>query len=170
MGKPKSVKAVAKAGFDYGASKTAALTADEVLGRIRRLASDGGTLRAGDHPIVASGARRHFGGWTAAFEAAGCERPEGHTWTKAAVVAAVRADLAAGLPVNAGAVVRRNGKLYGAGRRRFGTWEATLAAAQAAIPPGPRGRRPRRGSARASAGAPSARGRSARPRGAGPAR
>ena len=137
--------AVAKAGFDYGESKAAALTADEVLDRIRRLAAiDGGTLRAGDHPIVASGARRHFGGWNAAFEAAGCRPPETLTWPNAAVVAAVRADLAAGLPVNSVAMARRNGKLYVAGRRRFGSWAAALAAAHAATPPGPRGGRSRR--------------------------
>lgn len=136
--------AVEQAGFDYGQSKLAALTADQVLDRIRRLAADDGAARAGDHPIVAAGAIRHFGGWNEAFDAAGCRPPERRTWTNEAVLAAVRADRAAGLPVNSVAMARRNGKLYVAGRRRFGSWAATLAAADAAAPRGPRGDRTRR--------------------------
>ncbi|MEJ7600103.1 MAG: hypothetical protein WKG01_19500 [Kofleriaceae bacterium] len=122
--------AVEKAGFDYGEQKQGALSADEVLERIRRLAAaDGEPLRAGDHSIVAAGARRHFGGWKRAFEAAGCTPPETLTWTKDAVVAAIRDDIANGLPVNSARTMRRNANLYVAGRRRFGTWAAALIAA-----------------------------------------
>ena len=122
--------AIAQAGFNYGHEKQAALTADEVLDRIRRLAAaEGKKLRAGDHPIVAAGARRHFGGWKPAFEAAGCAPPENLTWTKDAVIAAIRDDVANGLPVNSARIMRRNANLYVAGRRRFGTWAAALIAA-----------------------------------------
>ena len=122
-----------RAGFNYGDEKQAALSADEVLDRIRKLAvTEGETLRAGDHPIVATGARRHFGGWKAAFEATGCAPPETLTWTKDAVIAAIRDDVAKGLPVNSARIMRRNANLYVAGRRRFGTWAAALIAAKAA--------------------------------------
>lgn len=135
--------AVTAAGFDYGAEKQAALSAEDVLKRIRRLATTAGeTLRAGNHPLVAAGARRHFGGWKAAFDAAGCTPPEYRTWTSAAVVAAIREDVANGLPVNSVAMVRRNGKLYVAGRRRFGSWAAALAAAEEAAATKSRSRRP----------------------------
>ncbi len=129
--------AIEQAGFNYGDEKQAALSADEVLDRIRKLAVTGGkALRAGDHPIVASGARRHFGGWKAAFEAAGCSPPETLTWTKDAVIAAIRDDVAKGLPVNSARIMRRNANLYVAGRRRFGSWAAALTAASAVNPPG----------------------------------
>lgn len=124
--------AVAQAGFDYGAEKQAALSADDVLDRIRKLAvTEGKAPRAGDHPIVAAGARRHFGGWKAAFEAAGCAPPATLTWTKDAVIAAIREDVAKGLPVNSARTMRRNANLYLAGRRRFGNWAAALSAANA---------------------------------------
>lgn len=133
--------AVAQAGFDYGAEKQAALSADDVLDRIRKLAfTEGKALRAGNHPIVAAGARRHFGGWKAAFEAAGCAPPEILTWTKEAVIAAIRDDVARGLPVNSARIMRRNANLYVAGRRRFGSWAAALSAAK----PVPRRARARR--------------------------
>jgi hypothetical protein len=138
--------AVESAGFDYGAEKQADLSADEVLNRIRRLAAtEQDALRAGDHPLVAAGARRHFGGWRAAFEAAGCTPPDPATrWTSKAVVAAIREDVANGLPVNSVAMVRRNGKLYVAGRRRFGSWAAALVAAEDAPATKPGSRRPPR--------------------------
>ncbi len=125
--------AIERAGFNYGDEMQAALSADEVLDRIRTLAAtEGKTLRAGDHPIVAAGARRHFGGWKTAFEAAGCAPPETLTWTKDAVIAAIRDEVAKGLPVNSARIMRRNANLYVAGRRRFGTWAAALIAAKAA--------------------------------------
>ncbi len=124
--------AIEQAGFNYGDEKQAALSADEVLDRIRKLAvTEGKALRAGEHPIVAAGARRHFGGWKAAFEAAGCAPPETLTWTKDAVIAAIRDDVAKGQPVNSARIMRRNANLYVAGRRRFGTWAAALIAAKA---------------------------------------
>src|SRR5690606_20583841 len=108
-----------------------ALSADEVLDRIRKLADTEGTaLRAGEHPIVAAGARRHFGGWKAAFEAAGCAAPQHLTWTREAVIAAIRDDAATGLPVNSARIMPSNANLYVAGRRRFGTWAAALSAAK----------------------------------------
>lgn len=133
--------AIEQAGFNYGDEKQVGLSANEVLDRIRKLAvTDGKALRAGEHPIVAAGARRHFGGWKAAFEAAGCAAPETLTWTKEAVIAAIRDDVAKGLPVNSARIMRRNANLYVAGRRRFGSWAAALSAAK----PVPRRARPRR--------------------------
>ena len=127
--------AIEQAGFNYGDEKQAALSADEILDRIRKLAvTEGKALRAGDHPIVAAGARRHFGGWKAAFEAAGCAPPETLTWTKDAVIAAIRDDVAKGLPVNSARIMRRDANLYVAGRRRFGSWAAALTAAKAVSP------------------------------------
>ena len=138
--------AIERAGFNYGDEKQAALSADEVLDRIRTLAvTEGETLRAGDHPIVAAGARRHFGGWKAAFEAAGCAPPETLTWTKDAVIAAIRDEVAKGLPVNSARIMRRNANLYVAGRRRFGSWAAALIAAKA-VPRSTRSGSPRRSS------------------------
>jgi len=134
--------AVAAAGFDYDEHKQVDLSAGEVLRRIRALVAEHGQkVHAGDHPLVSAGARRHFGGWKAAFEAAGCGPPETLTWTREAVVAAIREDLANGLRVNSVAMVRRNGKLYVAGRRRFGSWAAALVAANDAEATQPAARR-----------------------------
>jgi hypothetical protein len=126
--------AVEQAGFNYGDQKQAALNAGEVLDRIRKLAvTEGNALRAADHPIVAAGARRHFGGWKAALKASVCAPPKPRLlWTKIAVVAAIRDDIANGIPVSSARIKRRNPALYAAGLRRFGTWEAAVIAARAA--------------------------------------
>ena len=121
------------AGLDYAAVRQAALNPADVLSRLRVLVAEHGpNLRASDHGIVASGAVRHFGSWSAAFEAAGLPTPNHRKWTPATVIDALIAEMALGLPINAGAMNQRNAALYLAGRRRFGTWAATLAAVQKA--------------------------------------
>ncbi len=137
-------RAVEAAGFAYGGVKQANLAADDVLLRIRRLADAGEPLRAGEHSLESSAARRHFGSWQAAVEAAGCELPSPLKWTAHDVVEQIREDLRRGLPLGSLAVIARNQPLYGAARRRFGSWAAALAAA-APSRPCPRRGRPRRG-------------------------
>lgn len=50
-------------------------------------------------------------------------------WTDKLVIEAIRSRHAAGLPLNYQAVVQDDEKLSGAARRRFGSWDAALAAA-----------------------------------------
>lgn len=125
-------EAVAAAGFDYEQVREVALSADEVLRRIRHAAEQGKKLRARDFTIEAAGARRHFGTWGAAVDAAGCELPSLRKWTPEKVVTQLREDQRRGLPLGSLAVIRRNEPLYGAARRCFGSWAAAIAAVAAA--------------------------------------
>jgi hypothetical protein len=135
--------AVETAGFAYGDVKLTALSAADVLARIRRAAEAGEPLRAGANTILAAGARRHFGSWSAAVEAAGCKLPSPFKWTADNVIERIRADRRRGLSITSSAVIERNQALYGAARRRFGSWAAALAAAIPFVPR-PRPGRPRK--------------------------
>jgi hypothetical protein len=120
--------AVEKAGFTYATIRLRDLDPEQVLGRICDLAAAGDLLVAGQHPLLRAAAVRHFGSWAAAVQAAGCELPDRRTWTREKVIDQIQDDLRRGLPVTTMAVLRRNEPLYGAGRREFGSWAATLAA------------------------------------------
>jgi hypothetical protein len=136
--------AVEAAGFHYGDFREADLSADDALRRIRRAAEAGLPLRSGNFPLEASAARRHFGSWEAAVEAAGCALPSRCKWTADDVLARIREDLTRGLSLGTMAVLARDPHLYSAARRRFGNWAAALAVAAPSVPPPRRGRPARR--------------------------
>ena len=123
--------AVEAAGYCYGDAKRAALTRDDVLRRIRRASDAGEPLRLDQHPVVVPSARRHFGTWKAAVEAAGCQLPTRYKWPADRVLAQLRDDRRRGLSLGSLAVIARNEPLYGAARRRFGSWAAAVAASMA---------------------------------------
>lgn len=125
--------AVEATGHVYFAVRLRDFSAEEVLNRIADLAASDEPLLAGRHPLLRMNACRHFGSWKAAVEAAGCKVPERGFWTPDKVVAQIRDDLARRLPVTTLAVIARNGPLYGAARREFGSWAKALAAVDPAL-------------------------------------
>lgn len=123
-------KAVKAAGFDYRTIKLRPIGKKEFLALLREQVVSGAPMlaRAQDAGVAAA-AKRLFGSWKAAVQAAG--GMSGPTrWTPAAVIAGIRAEIAQGLPVNSAQIMDRNQNLYAAGRRRFGTWDAALKAAR----------------------------------------
>jgi hypothetical protein len=124
--------AVEAAGFGYYEVKMAGLTKADLLRRIQRIAADGKPLRAGQHRLESTAARRLFGTWKAALLAAGCGAPAPYKWTPEAFIQQILGDRRQGLLVNAWAVIQRQPGLYQAGRRRFGSWAKALAAVDAA--------------------------------------
>jgi hypothetical protein len=142
--------AVEAAGFAYEAVKLRNLSAEEVLHEICASAAAGVELRANMHPRVGLGAQRHFGSWRAAVRAAGCALPLQRSIE--AVLGRIRADFSRGLSLRVSDVLDREPWLYGAARRRFGSWARALSAADPAIPLPRRGRprsaQPRRRRAR----------------------
>jgi len=123
-------KAVKAAGFKYRDIKTRPLTKTEVRRQLRELVIAGEPVLAKDHPELRRAAVRHFGSWRKALTAVGQKNPAATRWTKANVLAAIRRDIDAGLPVTSNQMRRRNENLYAAGRRRFGSWAAALKAAR----------------------------------------
>lgn len=123
-------KAVKAAGFDYRTIKLRPLGKKELLAMLREQVSSGAPMlaRAQDAGVAAA-ARRLFGSWKRAVQAAG-GRSGPTKWTPAAVIAGIRAEIAQGLPVNSAQILDRNQNLYAAGRRRFGNWDAALKAAR----------------------------------------
>lgn len=122
--------AVQAAGFDYESIAIRPLSAAQVVTRIQGMVESGAPVTANSQdPRLRSAALRHFGSWSAAVLAAG-GLPGPKKWTPARVIEAIRADVAAGLAVNAVAVTGRNWPLYQAGRRRFGSWGGALEVAQ----------------------------------------
>jgi hypothetical protein len=132
--------ALEESGFAYEGVKLTALSAERVLHEICALASAGQELRANAHPKVAHAAQRHFGGWRAAVQVAGCELPKTLQWTADDVVTQIRADFHGGLSMRSSDVIERNSPLYGAARRRFGSWVRAIRVADPAIPMPRRGR------------------------------
>jgi hypothetical protein len=118
--------AVEASGFDYDEVVWRPLTADQVITRIQELADAGDALLAKDHEDLIYPARRHFGSWKAAVEAADRKNPTRMKWPAEKVIEAIRDDMAKGLDMGANATRRRNENLYAAGRRRFGSWAAAL--------------------------------------------
>lgn len=124
-------KAIEAAGHSYNAIKQRPLTRKEVLAKLKAIAALGKpVLAAHQQPRLATAAIRHFGSWRRAVKAAGGTSGIGRvTWTPARVIDAIRAAERDGLPTNSARVMRRDRNLYMAGRRRFGSWAAALAAA-----------------------------------------
>lgn len=115
-----------------------AWTRERILGQIRELARTGAPLnhaarhRRGDGLVAA--ARREFGSWDLALEAAGID-PESvrltRRWTPPRILEAIRRMN----PVPIGAEVqRRDPALFDAARRRWKTWAAAVAAAGRPFP------------------------------------
>lgn len=121
--------AVVAAGFSYDDIKIRPFTKAEVIATLKPLVATGAPILATAHEgrLVAA-ARRHFGGWDEAVNAAGGDAGP-WKWTRPRVLDRIREDRARGLKVNAVAVHKRDVNLYQAGRRRFGTWAAALEAA-----------------------------------------
>jgi hypothetical protein len=120
--------AVDEAGIEYQSVKATGLSREELLVRIRAAAQTG-PLFAREHRLLSSNARRLFKSWNAAVKAAGCSLPSNKKWSRELVVEAINDDVRHGLPVNSVAIVARNGSLYVAGRREFGSWKKALIAA-----------------------------------------
>jgi hypothetical protein len=76
-------------------------------------------------------ARRHFGSWLSALDAAGLRPPPQTALTKRDVVAAIRQRHRQGRDLHS--VWREDPKLYRAARKRFGAWRDALRAAGAGI-------------------------------------
>jgi hypothetical protein len=123
-------KAVQAAGFAYNKIRTRPLTKTEVKRELRKLVKTGEPVLAKDHPELSRAAVRRFGSWWDALDAVGDKNPTATRWTKANVLAAIRQDIEAGLPVTSNEMRRRNENLYAAGRRRFGSWAAAVKAAK----------------------------------------
>jgi len=123
-------KAVQAAGFAYRDIKTRPLTKTQLRSQLRALVKGGQPVLAKDHPELRRAAVRHFGSWRDALADVGDKNPTVTRWTKANVLAAIREDIEAGLPVTSNQMRRRNENLYAAGRRRFGSWAAALKAAR----------------------------------------
>lgn len=126
--------AVQAAGYDYDEIKIRPLTAAEVKAEIQKLAASGKKVLAAGQGRLAEGARRHFGSWKSALQAAGL--PDTHfKWTPERVIDIIRRRQNRGQPVNPMAILRADPNLYAAGRRRFGSWDAALDAALDGEPP-----------------------------------
>ena len=125
--------AVEAAGFDYDAIKTKPMTAEEVRDQLRALARRGDPLLAKNHVRLYHFAQVIFGSWEEAIKAAGLEVPDRRKWTPAKVIEAIRKEIEEGESMGTNDMRRRDENLYMAARRRFGTWEAALAAARSAV-------------------------------------
>jgi hypothetical protein len=132
--------AVEAAGFNYGDAREKGLGRDDVLGRIRAMATRGKLLGGPGVPSVLRYASiRLFGSWANAVRAVGLEpAARARKWTPETVVARIRKGVQRGQPMNSVAVIRREQSLYGAGRNVFGSWAAALAAAGFASAAAPR--------------------------------
>ncbi len=121
-------KAVEAAGFDYHSIRSHPLTKEEVIEKLKSLDAAGEPLAATEHGRLADAAKRHFGSWRGAVAHVG-GIPAGIKWTRDTVIAGIRAREKRGEPVNSARIWEDDNNLYMAGRRRFGTWAAALAAA-----------------------------------------
>ena len=125
--------AVEAAGFDYEDIRTKPMTADEVREQLSALADEGDPLIASDHVRLHNYACQLFGSWKGAIEASGLELPDRRKWTPEKVIEAIRKEIEEGESMGTNDMRRRDENLYMAARRRFGTWEAALAAARSAV-------------------------------------
>lgn len=104
------------------------------LGReLRRRARADESLAPGDVDLsIYAAARRAFGSWDAALEAAGLD-PSTHrrarSWTRTSVLEAIREHAGSGDPHALSAMARRDPALLSAAQRRFGDWDTAVLAA-----------------------------------------
>ena len=118
-----------------------------VLAAIRRRHERGDSLRQRAveraEPGIVTGAQKHFGTWRAAMKAAGLESLVGRpTWTKAQIVAGLRARHARGAALNMSIVEREEPSLAIAAVNHFGNMRKALLAAKLPVPPHLRTLRP----------------------------
>ncbi len=146
-------KAVEAAGFDYtnmlGKAKSRYPTADSVIREIQDRHKNGLPLNATDvgqcpgphrDSTLHSAAKKHFGNWTAAVEAAGFDYAEIRPRSKRkypdgdSVVTEIKRRDKNGFPLNGTSVGQRPGPhrdigLYTAAKKVFGNWQAAIEAA-----------------------------------------
>jgi hypothetical protein len=134
--------AIEAAGLDYSAIKRGeqVWSRERITDAIARLAAKGEDLLSGDlkrrHKRLYSAAcaRRYFGGWRRALEAAGLNyeqlRTE-HFWSPAKILATIQDMRRRGMALNWSSVQKADPSLYRAARRKenFGSWKAALQAA-----------------------------------------
>jgi hypothetical protein len=134
--------AVAAAGLDYARIKRGEQiwSKERIVRAIRRHHDAGEDLlsaefkRAHRQLYSAACAKRYFGSWRRAVEAAGLdyERIRGqHFWSREKIIAKIRELHAAGKPLNWSTINKHHPGLYRAARRRenFGSWRGALRAA-----------------------------------------
>jgi len=134
--------AIEAAGLDYGHIKRGeqVWTRDRIVQEVRRAVADGQDLLSGDFKrrnkklYSAACARRYFGGWQRAIEAAGFrygQMRQEHFWSKSKIIVTIQDMHRRGQPLNWSHVEEHNPSLYRAARRRenFGSWKSALRAA-----------------------------------------
>jgi len=138
-------KAVEAAGIPYSSVLTRTRRSkDSIVDRIKALAKDH-PLNARSvekiDPNLAKAARKYFGGWDEALKASGFDpskirlKPVARKWSKAAIVAEIKARSKAGKS-NAWRVVNReNRSLYAAAHKHFGKKGWAKARVLAGLPP-----------------------------------
>lgn len=114
-------------------------TNDRIIERIRELYAEGQDLSwrhislTLDPSLAAAATKKsHFGSWRAALDASGLDYDairRYHDWSEDVVLRKVRELFAEGKPLNAKTMERENITLITAARRRFPSWDKTLAAA-----------------------------------------
>ncbi|MDX1931298.1 MAG: hypothetical protein SFU56_01710 [Capsulimonadales bacterium] len=114
-------------------------TNERIVERIRELYAEGQDLSwrhislTLDPSLAAAATKKsHFGSWRAALDAAGLDYDairRYHDWSEDVVLRKVRELYAEGKPLNAKTMERENITLITAARRRFPSWDKTLAAA-----------------------------------------
>jgi hypothetical protein len=114
-------------------------TNERITERIRELYAEGKDLSwrhislTLDPSLAAAATKKsHFGSWRAALEASGLDYDairRYHDWSEDVVLRKVRELYAEGKPLNAKTMERENITLITAARRRFPSWDKTLAAA-----------------------------------------
>jgi len=114
-------------------------TNERIVDRIRELFAQGQDLSwrhvslTLDPSLAAAATKKsHFGSWRAALEASGLNYDEirrYRDWSEDEVLRRVRELYAEGKPLNAKTMERENITLITAARRRFPSWDRTLAAA-----------------------------------------
>ena len=104
-------------------------TQDEILHALRARQQDGAGLSAvwRTDPRLYAVAKRRFGSWRAALQAAGCPMPSPRTWSAEEVLREIERRQADGQPLTG--VCSQSPPLYNAAKRHFGSWRSALAAA-----------------------------------------
>ena len=132
--------AIEHAGLDYDEFRRyRAWTNDRIIERIQELFAQGKDLSwryislTLDPSLAAAATKKnHFGSWRAALEAAGVDYDDirrYRDWSEDEVLQRIRERYAEGKPLNAKTLEKENIALITAARRRFPSWDKTLAAA-----------------------------------------
>lgn len=133
-------RAVESSGVDYqGLSRYQRWSKSRIVERIRELNKQNQDLswhsvsKKIDPPLAAAAVRAGgFKSWRDAISAAGINVESVaryKVWDEAKVIKAIRARKRAGEPLSSKSLQKSDQPLFSAGRRRFGSWDAALAAA-----------------------------------------